>query len=66
MFQRVKMDWNNPTRLLQPNPIPISEWECEVISMEFITLFPKTSRQHDVIMVVVDKLSKANHFIVVL
>ena len=31
--------------------------------MEFITGFPMTWRQHDSIMVVVDKLKKETHFI---
>jgi hypothetical protein len=31
--------------------------------MDFITCLPKTTKQHDPIMVVVDKLSKATHFI---
>ena len=31
--------------------------------MDFITGFPKTSKQHDSIMVVVEKLTKAAHFI---
>ena len=31
--------------------------------MDFITGFPMTWRQHDSIMVVVDKLTKASHFI---
>ena len=31
--------------------------------MDFITKLPKTSKQHDSIMVVVDKLTKAAHFI---
>jgi hypothetical protein len=31
--------------------------------MDFITKFPITSKQHDVIMVLVDKLTKAAHFI---
>jgi hypothetical protein len=51
----------HPTGLLQPFPIP--EWKWEVISMDFITGFPKTQKQHDSIMVVVDKLSKSAHFI---
>ena len=33
--------------------------------MEFITGLPKNFRQHDSIMVVVDNLSKASHFILV-
>ena len=31
--------------------------------MDFITGLPRTSKQHDSIMVVVDKLTKATHFI---
>ena len=31
--------------------------------MDFITGLPKNFRQHDSIMVIVDKLSKVNHFI---
>ena len=31
--------------------------------MDFIIGFPMTMRQHDSIMVVVDKLTKASHFI---
>ena len=33
--------------------------------MDFITGFPMTWRQHDSIMVVVDKLTKEPHFILV-
>jgi hypothetical protein len=31
--------------------------------MDFITKFPRTSKHHDSIMVVVDKLTKSSHFI---
>jgi hypothetical protein len=31
--------------------------------MDFITGLPRTDKQHDSIMVVVDKLTKATHFI---
>ena len=53
----------HPTCLLQPSPI--LEWKLEVIYLDFITGFPRTQRQHDSIMVVVDKLSKYAHFILV-
>jgi prephenate dehydrogenase len=33
--------------------------------MDFITKLPRTNKQHDSIMVVVDKLTKAAHFILV-
>jgi hypothetical protein len=47
--------------LLQP--FPILEWKWEVVTMDFITKFPRTRKQHDSIMVVVDKLTKVVHFI---
>jgi hypothetical protein len=59
--QQVKVEHQHPTGLLQPLPIP--EWKWEIISMDFITGFPKTQRQNDSIMVVIDKLSKYAHFI---
>jgi transposase InsO family protein len=34
-----------------------------VITIDFITKLPRTIRQHDSIMVVVDKLTKATHFV---
>ena len=37
----------------------------EIISMDFITGFTITMRQHDSIMIVVDELSKSTHFILV-
>eukprot|EP00253_Pinus_taeda_P018853 PITA_18853 len=43
--------------------IVIPEWKWEVISMGFITSLLRIVRQHDSIMVVVDKLTKAAHFI---
>jgi hypothetical protein len=47
--------------LLQPLPIP--EWKWEVVTMDFIAGLPRESKQHDSIMVVVEKLTKAAHFI---
>ena len=58
--QQVKVEHQHPAGLLQPLPVP--EWKWEVISMDFITGFPMTWRQHDSIMVVVDKLTKETHF----
>jgi hypothetical protein len=43
--------------------LPIPEWKWEVVKMDFITGLPKRNKQHDSIMVVVDKLTKASHFI---
>ena len=54
--QQVKVEHQHPA-------FPVPEWEWEVISMDFITGLPMTWRQHESIMVVVDKLTKAAHFI---
>jgi hypothetical protein len=59
--QQVKFEHRHLAGLL--HPIQISEWKWEVISMDCITSLPKTTKQHDAIMVVVDKLSKAAHFV---
>jgi hypothetical protein len=59
--QKVKAEHRHPAGLLFPLPIP--EWKWDVVTMDFITGFPRTSKQHDSIMVVVDKLTKAGHFI---
>jgi hypothetical protein len=59
--QKVKVEHRHPAGLLQPLPIP--EWKWEVVTMDFITGLPRTSKRHDSIMVVVDKLTKDAHFI---
>jgi hypothetical protein len=59
--QQVKIKHMHPTGLLHHLPIP--EWKWEMISMDFITKFPKSTRQNDAIMVVVVKLRKVSHFI---
>ena len=59
--QQVKGEHQHPAGLLQPLPIP--QWKWETISMDFITQLPKNFRQHDSIMVGVDKLRKVAHFI---
>jgi hypothetical protein len=57
----VKVENKHFAGLLQHFPIP--DWKWEMISMDFIIGFPKEIKQHDVIMVVVDNLSKETHFI---
>ena len=47
--------------MLQPLAIP--EWKWDVVTMDFITRLPRTSKQHDSIMVVVERLTKVSHFI---
>eukprot|EP00253_Pinus_taeda_P035101 PITA_35101 len=59
--QQVKAEHQHPAGLLQPLPIP--EWKWETITMDFIMGLPKSKKNNDSIMVVVDKLSKSAHFI---
>nr|GEV82118.1 reverse transcriptase domain-containing protein [Tanacetum cinerariifolium] len=58
---RVKAECQNPSGLLiQPN---IPKWKWERITMDFVTKLPKTSSRHDIIWVIVDRLTKSAHFI---
>lgn len=59
--QRVKVEHRHPMGFLQPLPIPKKKWQVVIIG--FITKFPRTARQHDSIIVVVDKLTKVAHFV---
>ena len=60
-FQQVKTEHQHPAGLLQPLPIP--SWKWEIISLDFVIGLPRNQILNDSIMVVVDKLSKAAHFI---
>ena len=53
--EQVKEEHQHLEGLFQP--LPITEWKWETISMDFITGLPKNFRQHDSIMVVVNKLN---------
>jgi hypothetical protein len=61
--QQVKDDHHHPEDLLQSHDIPMSKWE--VISMDFVVGLPLTSHRHNAILVIVDKLTKSAHFILV-
>jgi len=59
--QRVKAELKRPAGLLQPQDIPV--WKWEDISMDFIVGLPRSQKGHDSIWVIVDRLTKVAHFI---
>jgi hypothetical protein len=61
--QRVKAKHQRPTGLLQPLKIPERKWE--EIRMDFIVGLPRTQAGYDSIGVIVDRLTKVAHFILV-
>jgi hypothetical protein len=61
--QQVKADQHHLTGLLQSHDVSMSKWK--VISMDFVVGFPLTSHRHNAILVIVDKLTKSAHFILV-
>jgi hypothetical protein len=60
---KVKASHLKVTGTLQPLPIP--SWKWEDICMDFIVGLPNTSRHHDSIWVIVDRLTKTAHFLLV-
>jgi hypothetical protein len=61
--QKVKVDYMKPGGLLQPLSIP--DWKWDDISMDFIVGLPLTARKFDLIWVIMDRLTKSTHFILV-
>jgi hypothetical protein len=59
--QRVKASHFKVAGTLQPLPIP--SWKWEDLSMDFIVGLPNTSRCHDSIWVIMDRLTKTAHFL---
>jgi hypothetical protein len=59
--QRIKAEHQRAAGLLQPLQIP--QWKWDEIGMDFIVSLPRTRASYDSIWVVVDRLTKAAHFI---
>jgi transposase InsO family protein len=62
-YRRVKDVRLKPAGRLQPLPIP--SWKWDDIGMDFITGLPTTSRKFDSIWVIIDRLTKLAHFLLV-
>ena len=61
--QQVKAEHQVPTGLF--NPLPIPKWKWDNITMDFVSGFPLTQQKHDSVWVIVDRLTKSAHFILV-
>jgi hypothetical protein len=60
---RVKADHLRRLGFLQP--LPILVWKWEYIYMDFITGLPRIAKGHDSIWVIMDRLTKTAHFLLV-
>ena len=60
--QQVRAEHQRPVGLLQP--LEVAEWKWEHIMMDFVTYLSRTSRKHDAVWVIVDRLTKSAHFLV--
>ncbi|XP_070046842.1 uncharacterized protein [Nicotiana tomentosiformis] len=61
--QQVKIEHQKPGGLMQTIEIPT--WKWEAINMDFITGLPRSNRKFDSIWVIVDRLTKSAHFLLV-
>jgi hypothetical protein len=59
--RKVKTDYMKPEGLLQP--LSISDWKWDDISMDFIVGLSLTVHKFDSIWVIMDRLTKLAHFI---
>ncbi|KAK1427604.1 hypothetical protein QVD17_16293 [Tagetes erecta] len=58
---QVKAEHQKPSGLLQQLELPV--WKWEMITMDFISKLPRTSRGNNTIWVIVDRLTKSAHFL---
>jgi len=61
--QKAKIEHQRPGGTLEPLDIP--QWKWDSISMDFVTHFPRSVRGHDSIWVIIDRLTKCAHFLVI-
>ena len=58
-----KAEHQRPVGLLQL--LEVAKWKREHVTMDFVTHLPRSSRGHDVVWVIMDRLTKSAHFLVV-
>ena len=61
--QKVKIEHQKPTRLLQPLDIP--EWKWDSILIDFVVELPRIPVGYDATWVIVDKLTKPTHILLI-
>jgi hypothetical protein len=61
--QQVKVEHQRPAGMLKP--LLIAKWKWDKITMDFIVGLPRTPTGEDAIWVVMDRLTKSAHFILV-
>lgn len=59
--QLVKAERGVPGGLLQGLSVP--QWKWDMVTMDFVTGLPRTTRNWDAIWVIVDRLTKSAHFL---
>nr|GEU59786.1 putative reverse transcriptase domain-containing protein [Tanacetum cinerariifolium] len=60
---KIKAEHKKPSRLLQQ--LKILKWKWEKITMDLVTKLPKSSSGYDEIWVIVDRLTKLAHFLLI-
>ena len=58
---QVKAEHQKPFGKLQQLEIP--EWKWDHVTMDFVTKLPRTRNGNDMIWVIVDRLTKSAHFL---
>ena len=61
--QQVKAEHQRLAGLLQL--LEIAQWKWEYVTMDFVTHLSRTLLKHDVVWVIVDRLTKSAHFLAV-
>jgi len=59
--QKAKIEHQRPGGTLQPLEIP--QWKWDTISMDFVTHLSKSTKGHDSVWVIVDRLTNCAHFL---